>query len=54
MARYYFHLQDGEFVADEEGVELSTLEAAKDAAVQLLVESLKQHSSKFWATENSG
>lgn len=52
MARYFFHLKDGVFAADDEGQELPNLAAAKDAAVQVLVDILKGDSCKFWDTES--
>lgn len=51
MARYYFHLHDGAFVSDNEGLELEEIAAAKDVAVQTLAEALKGRSDLVLDTE---
>ena len=35
MARYYFHVVDGSFIADDTGSEFADIDAAKAAAVSL-------------------
>jgi len=34
MARYFFHIQDGKQIRDEEGAELPDLQAVRDCAVK--------------------
>ena len=39
MSRYYFNLhEDDEFVADDEGIELPTIESARDTAIRGLAD----------------
>lgn len=33
MPRYYFHIQDGRYITDEEGAEFLSLEAAVEEAI---------------------
>jgi hypothetical protein len=51
MPMFYFHTEDGEPLADTEGSDLADVEAAKDAAVQILVETLRGNSRLFWRDE---
>jgi hypothetical protein len=51
VERYFFHLEDGTSIPDNEGTELPSLEAAKHAAVQLLAQTLCNAPSKFWNAE---
>jgi len=51
MPTFYFHTEDGERVADTDGSDLADIEAAKDAAVQILAESLRGNSDLFWRHE---
>jgi len=50
MERYHFHTKDGRCLADKEGALLSNVGAAKDIAVQVLCDSLKNNSKMFWET----
>jgi len=50
MPRYFFDTQDGEAVADAEGVELPDLAAAQIEAVRLAGELLREHAEQFWLT----
>ena len=51
MPRFYFHTEDGELLLDRDGADLPDLDAAKDAAVQIMSESLRGNSRLFWDTE---
>ena len=51
MRRYFFHLENGSVLEDQEGVDLPDLEAAKCAAVQLLAEILCDQPGRVLATE---
>jgi hypothetical protein len=52
MPTFFFHTEDGERLQDGEGSQLPDVEAAKDAAVQILVEALRGASNRFWETES--
>jgi hypothetical protein len=50
--RYYFHVQDGEALLDDDGVELSDMEAVRAEAIQSSGDLLKgEHGSHFWSGE---
>jgi hypothetical protein len=49
MARYYFDLNDGVDIIDEDGKELASLESARHHAVTKLAELLMQTPGRFWA-----
>jgi hypothetical protein len=50
--RYYFHIEDGESLLDEEGLELSSLAAVREEAAQTTVEMLKgPRHPHFWSGE---
>lgn len=48
MPRYFFHVEDGAVHADEEGMELSGLEAAREHAVCYFAELLRDAPKAFW------
>jgi hypothetical protein len=48
MPRYFFHTQCDVAWDDQEGTELPNVEGAKNDAVQLLVELLRNNSKAFW------
>lgn len=48
MARYFFHTLDGECVRDELGEELADDAAARDEALMIFGELLKDSASWFW------
>jgi hypothetical protein len=48
MPLFYFHTEDGEYLADENGAELNEVEEARDEAVQFLADSLNHDSDLFW------
>jgi hypothetical protein len=50
MTRYFFDTQDGQSVADAEGVELPSLAAAEIEAVRLAGELLREHAEEFWTS----
>ena len=50
MARYHFNTQDGETVADNEGVELPCGADAEVEAVMLTGALLREHAREFWKT----
>jgi hypothetical protein len=51
MPIFHFHTEDGVRISDTEGTDLADVEAAKDAAVQILAETLRNNSRLFWAHE---
>ena len=48
MPRYFFHVEDDAIHADEEGIELSGLDAARHHAVCYFAELLRDAPSAFW------
>ena len=48
MARYFFNIENGHTLADTEGTELPSLKAAKNEAIQLLSDSLRNKPDVFW------
>lgn len=52
MDRFYFHIEYGQTFPDEEGTELPDIAAARNAAVSLLGEMLKDDGDKFWTKPN--
>ena len=52
MPRYYFHVVNGEFVPDREGLECSTLDEAKKQAVIIAGGMLKDQALKVWKTRH--
>jgi hypothetical protein len=48
MPRYFFHVQDGKDIPDEEGTELSSDNAAKTEAVVVAGGLLAELGSDFW------
>jgi hypothetical protein len=52
MPRYYFNMQDGVTMLDDEGLDLSDLDAVKEEAVQSSAEMLKgMEGARFWQGE---
>ena len=49
MPRYFFHVEDGALVKDEQGADLPNLEAMRNKAAMLLGELLKNAPDMFWA-----
>ena len=52
MPKYFFHVRDGEYMPDEEGVELPSLSAAKREAVAFSGRLLADNADKFWGGED--
>jgi hypothetical protein len=50
MDRYFFHMVSDQRFEDVVGVNLLTLESARDHAAEALAELLKDSSSQFWKT----
>ena len=48
MPRYYFHVLDGREIRDEDGVELSGPDEAREQAVIAVGEALQDCGRKFW------
>ena len=48
MARYLFHIFDGEEIIDDEGTELAGLDEARAEAIVLSGEMLRDSGGKFW------
>ena len=49
-ARYFFHVQDGTSVPDDDGVELRDGEEAREQAVVAAGEALRNTGRKFWSS----
>lgn len=45
---FYFHTEDGRSFRDEEGTELADCHAARNEAVVVLAELLKEDPEEFW------
>jgi len=52
IAKYFFHLQDGEFILDREGLELPDWEAASNRALLKGAEAIRARGVKFWTGEH--
>lgn len=48
MARYYFHVDNGEHIDDEVGTELSGLTEARECAAKLICEKLAGGTAHIW------
>lgn len=48
MPRYFFHVENGHRIGDEEGEELADDEAARSAGVQILAELLEARRTSIW------
>ncbi len=48
MPRYYFHVTDGEYAADDRGEDLSNVTAAKCHAVKYAGELICEAHERFW------
>ena len=51
MPRYFFHIEDGSSLRDEEGVELKDLATAKCEAVKFAGQMICESASRFWENE---
>lgn len=51
MARFFFDVEDGELVTDNDGTELGDIDSAKRVGAQLLGELMKTHPHKIWEAE---
>lgn len=51
MPRYFFHVEDGASLRDEDGAELKDLATAKCEAVKLAGQMLCESASGFWENE---
>jgi|KBSMisStandDraft_5_1062788.scaffolds.fasta_scaffold2045091_2 hypothetical protein len=52
MPRYYFHIEDGTALVDNEGVELSGPRAARVEAARTIGEMVSQNPDEFWNDGN--
>ncbi len=52
MPRYFFHVENGDLVKDEQGADLPNLEAVRNKAAMLLGELLKNAPDMFWADQS--
>ncbi|HEY8575567.1 MAG TPA: hypothetical protein VIL88_04420 [Devosia sp.] len=50
MARFFFHIVDGQFVPDTNGIECSTQAQVKNQAVRIAGEMIKDLGSEVWGT----
>jgi hypothetical protein len=48
MPRYFFHVDDGEFIPDDTGTELRDLRAAQMEAVRAAGEMINSSHASFW------
>jgi hypothetical protein len=48
MARYFFNVTDGEYIADDVGIEFASLDLAKAEAVELATRLLRDNATRFW------
>jgi hypothetical protein len=48
MARYFFHLRNGDSYADAEGMEFADLQACRVEAARMLSGILRDRASEFW------
>ncbi len=48
MARYFFHTEDGHTTRDHEGTQLPDNAAAKQKAVEVLTEMVRERSEELW------
>ena len=51
MPRFYFHVYDGEYFHDHEGLLLQDLAEARTQAIVTSGEMLKEHGRKLWTGE---
>lgn len=52
IAKYFFHLHDGAFIADREGAELPDWEAASARALATGAKAVEASGIKFWKGEH--
>ena len=52
IARYFFHLHDGAFVADREGMEFPDWQSASARAVSRAAEVISARGTQFWEGEH--
>ena len=50
MARYFFHVVDGQFIPDTQGVECATTDEVKSEAVRSAGELLEEQGLGLWET----
>lgn len=50
MPRYFFHTQNGDYIRDDQGEELKSVDAAREEAVAVLGEILRYRGASFWTT----
>jgi hypothetical protein len=50
MQRFLFHITDGDIYQDDEGTELTDLDAARVEAVKIMSQALKAEARTFWQT----
>ena len=48
MPRYFFHIQDGQSLSDQDGVELPGIDEVRNQAVVAAGEALRDKGGKFW------
>lgn len=48
MERYFFHIEDGETLRDEQGLELRNIEAARQEAVAVMAQYLRDRPDDIW------
>ena len=48
MPRFFFHTEDGRCLRDEDGTDLTDVHAARNEALIILAEMLKDDPEEFW------
>ncbi|HEY8612371.1 MAG TPA: hypothetical protein VIL69_13895 [Roseomonas sp.] len=51
MSRYFFHVHDGTSSIDWDGIELGSLQEAREEAVRLAGQMLRDGAARFWNGE---
>jgi hypothetical protein len=51
MPMYHFNIRDGGYFPDLDGSELANIEAAKERAVEMAGQLLKDNAKDFWRSE---
>jgi hypothetical protein len=51
MPRYFFHVHDGQSSIDRDGTELASLQEAREEAVRLSGQMLRERAARFWEGE---
>lgn len=50
MPRYFFHVVNGDFIPDNEGMEIAEVDRVKDEAVRIAGDMIRDQGLKLWKT----